>query len=99
MLEMAEALITHIKPKEENLRAKCTSELFAADRANELVKEGMSFREAYLEVKTQYTGTQVNKSISAEELEKNLRSKTHLGAPGNLGLEILEKQLETTTLS
>ena len=99
MLEMAEAPITHIKPKEENLRAKCTSELFAADRANELVKEGMSFREAYLEVKTQYTGTQVNKSISAEELEKNLRSKTHLGAPGNLGLEILEKQLETTTLS
>lgn len=93
MLEMAEALITHIQPKEENLRAKCTAELFAADRANELVKDGMSFREAYQEVKTDL------ESLELEDLDKNLKSKTHLGAPGNLGLEILEKQLKTFTLS
>ncbi len=92
MLEMAEALITHIKPKEKNLRAKCTAELFAADRANELVKNGMSFREAYLEVKENLD------QLDTEDLDKNLKSKKHLGATGNLGLEILEKELETKNL-
>jgi len=94
MLEMSKELVKNITPNEEKLRAKCTPELFAADRANELVKEGASFRDAYLEVKELYTGDNTKLSPSVD-IDKNLKSKKHLGATGNLGLEILEEKLET----
>lgn len=89
MVKMAELLITNIVPKEENLREKCTPELFAADRANDLVtKEGMTFRDAYRKV-----GNNLNK-LKNINLDENLKTKKHLGATGNLGLEILEKRLD-----
>ena len=98
MLEMTGALIENIKPKEQNLRAKCTKELFAADQANELVKKGMSFREAYSVVKKELNETDSNDSFSDEVLNQNLRSKTHLGATGNLGLDILQKEVKNSTI-
>ena len=38
----------------ENLEAACTPELYATDEALKLVKGGMSFREAYQQVKEKY---------------------------------------------
>lgn len=88
MLEMTQALIENIVPKESNLRKKCTPELFAADAANDLVKKGMSFRDAYKKV-----GNNLD-NLKEVNLDKNLRSKKHLGATGNLGLEKLEVKLK-----
>jgi len=88
MVEMAKYLIQNIEPKEEKIRSACTPELFAADRANELVLEGMTFRDAYREV-----GNNLDK-LKEVDLEENIKSKTHLGALGNLGLEVLQKRLE-----
>lgn len=86
MLEMATLMVRHLRPVEERLREACTPELYAADRANELVKEGASFREAYHTVKGDLETLQ-----RLDPLE-NLRSKTHLGAPGNLGVERLREE-------
>lgn len=88
MLEMTQALIENITPKEANLRTKCTPELFAADSANEMVKQGKTFRDAYVEV-----GNNLDK-LKDIDLDENLTSKKHLGATGNLGLEKLENLLK-----
>jgi len=90
MVKMAKYLIQNITPKEANIRKACTPELFAADRANELVLEGMTFRDAYREV-----GNNLDQ-LKNVDLEENIKSKTHLGAIGNLGLEILAKRLQET---
>lgn len=88
MLTMATALIENIEPNEDKLRAAFTPDIFAADKANQYVKEGMSFRDAYLKVKENLS------ELEQENLDQNLKSKKHLGAPGNLGLEKLEVQLK-----
>lgn len=93
MIEMAMLLVENIKPKEENLRSECTPELFAADAANALVKNGHTFRDAYREI-----GENLDK-LEEVDLDENLHSKKHLGATGNLGLEILKKKLQNFNMN
>ncbi len=88
ILEMAQVLIENITPKKENLRSKCTPELFAADAANQMVKSGKTFRDAYQEI-----GNNLNK-LKSVDIDKNLKSKKHLGATGNLGLDLLQNKLK-----
>lgn len=88
LLEAAELLITHMKPIKENLAEACSSEIFAAEAAYNLVKtKGMTFREAY-----RYIGDNPDEveDISAEEI---LKKYTHLGSPGNAGLGMLRERL------
>ncbi len=54
----------------------------------ELVKEGTPFRDAYKEV-----GTNLE-SLKNKDPVKNIKSKTHTGATGNLGLDKLEKKIK-----
>lgn len=89
MFEIANLLIENCVPNEDNLRAAFLPEIFAADQANDLVKQGISFREAYLQVKSSPS----DKEDIGGLLDENLKSKTHLGATGNLGLELLQRQL------
>lgn len=91
-LDMATLMVNSLKPAEDNISAACTPELFAADRANELVKEGHSFREAYHKVKQELD------ELEADDPVANLRSKTHLGAPGNPGVEPLRRELRAFRL-
>lgn len=89
LLGAADLLITNMKPIKENLADACSSEIFAAEAAYDLVKEkGMTFREAY-----RHIGDHPEKveNISAEEIMKKY---THLGSPGNAGLEKLRERLE-----
>ncbi len=58
-----------------------TPEIFATDKALELVKKGMPFRNAYKEV-----GLNLDKLKSIDPI-KNIMAKKHIGATGNLGLE------------
>ena len=78
-------MLSAIKPKEEVIKAKLSQGIFAADIANELVKEkGLPFRDAY---------KQAMEKLEAQtpDLQKNIASKISLGAPGNLGLENLDQ--------
>ncbi len=88
MLDMSRLLAEHLEPVREKLTAACTPEMFAADRANELVKQGMSFREAYHQVKQ---GNEHQPDIDPAE---NIKTKTHLGSTGNPGLERLRGKAE-----
>jgi len=87
MLEIAGCLIDNLSPIEANLRAAFVPNIFAADAANEMVKNGIPFRDAYLEV-----GNNLG-DLTLVDIDENLKSKTHLGSTGNLGLELLQQQL------
>jgi len=90
MLEAVQILISNIEPNRETLEAACTSELFAAEAANKLVKEkGVSFREAYHIIKTDLD---ISKSLHWSEMMKNY---SHLGSPGNPGIEELKERLKS----
>jgi len=69
---------------------RCTEafspEVFAADEALRLVtSEGMPFRDAYQQV-----GLNLEK-LETQDPVQNILAKKHLGAPGNLALDRLEK--------
>ena len=66
---------------EENLRRGFIPEIFATDRALELVAEGTPFRDAY-----RHVGTHLEE-LKARDAVENLKSKTLQGGPGNLGLD------------
>jgi argininosuccinate lyase len=88
-LEAAQILINHIEPNRAELEAACTTELFAAEAANQLVKEeGISFREAYHIIKTE---PDISKSLKLNEMMKKY---THLGSPGNPGISVLRNRLD-----
>lgn len=91
MLDATKQLITGLEVNEEQLLDKINSELFAADAANELVKNGVPFRDAYQQVKSNL------ESISEEDVYEKLAQSKHLGATGNLGLEIVERNINHTS--
>jgi argininosuccinate lyase len=70
------------------LRAGFTSEIFAADRALELVAEGMPFRDAYRKVGAELATLQGSDPTDA------IRKKTSTGSPGNLRLDVSRKAME-----
>ena len=75
----------------ENCEKSLTKEVFAADYANELVRKGMPFREAYM------TTTSMISKIRIIDPKKNIMNKTHTGAPGNLRLKNSRKELDKIT--
>jgi len=88
LLEATQILLTNLQPNREKLKEACTSELFAAEAANLLVKEkGLSFRDAYREI-AENPGR-----ASSFTSEKLMQEFTHLGSPGNAGLSELRKRL------
>lgn len=88
-LNMALILFDYLEPKEENLiKAFKNPEIFATDYAYELVIKGMPFRDAYVKV-----GNNLD-SLKKTDPYKNIKSKKHLGATGNLGIKIIEQRLK-----
>jgi argininosuccinate lyase len=65
----------------ERLRAACTNELFATDRAYALARDGIPFRDAYRQVAADPAGQEVG------DLVARLHARDSEGAPGNLGLD------------
>lgn len=72
----------------DQLASACGPEIFATDRVYELVKKGITFRDAYNEVKKHLN------EVSKENIEQVFAARTTLGSPGNLGLEYYEEALE-----
>jgi len=79
--------IERLEVVEENLRRGFLPEIYATDRALELVLEGRPFRDAYRHVAAHLDG------LSARDPVANLKSKRLLGGPGNLRLAALVKGL------
>ncbi|HEY7125557.1 MAG TPA: argininosuccinate lyase [Ktedonobacterales bacterium] len=88
-LEVVRLFAASLQVDEERLRAACTPELFATDRAYELVGQGMPFREAYREVAAAPAAQEQG------DLVGRLRERTSEGAPGNLGLEQVAARIQT----
>ncbi len=74
--------MSKLQVNEEKLAAGFLPEIYAADRAVELVGKGMPFREAYRQV-----AAELDKLENKDPYEA-IRQKTHSGATGNLGLEM-----------
>jgi argininosuccinate lyase len=78
--------VDRLEVVEANLRKGFLPEIYATDRALELVLEGKPFRDAYREVAATLD------SLGARDPVKNLKSKKLQGGPGNLGLQGLAKR-------
>ncbi len=80
-LEVVGLYAARLQVDRERLEAACTPELFATDRAYELVAAGMPFRDAYREVAADPTAQRPG------DLVARLRARASEGAPGRLELE------------
>jgi len=92
-LKVAELTISNLSPNKDKLLAACTPELFATDKAYELVQQGMPFRDAY-----RYVGTNLDKLEGADP-EESLKKRTHIGASGNLGLSKLKETISASKVN
>lgn len=89
-LEVMAIIMKKITPNEEKLLDAMSPHLFAAHKAFEMVKDGMSFRDAYQEVGSQLDSLEVDK----ESIVDMLKLSTHQGGTGNLQLEKTEARLK-----
>lgn len=88
-LKIVKLMVENMEPVVENLEAAFDDvEIYAADYANELVEGGMTFRDAYVAV-----GENLSK-LEKRDVYENIKSKTHLGATGNLGIARYRKFLK-----
>ncbi len=79
-IEVLILTINSIKPKVEDLIKSCSPEIYATHFAYELVKNGMPFRKAYLEIKKNL------KKIKSPNPIAFLKQSNHSGGTNNLKL-------------
>jgi len=84
-------VINSLVPNEERLLEEMSPELFAAHKAFELVKQGESFRDAYVEVGANLDAISVDK----ENILTMLKQSTHQGGVGNLQLDKLSAEAKS----
>jgi argininosuccinate lyase len=87
-LTVVRLTIERMEVVEENLRKGFIPEIYATDRALELVADGMPFRDAYREVAANLD------ALAARDPVENLKSKTLEGGTGNLGLDALDARAD-----
>jgi len=87
-LSVVRLTVERVEVVEANLRKGFLPEIFATDRALELVAEGTPFRDAYREVAANLD------ALADRDPVENLRSKTLQGGPGNLGLDTVEARAD-----
>ena len=86
-IKMVNKMFKNLKVNGEKCMKALSPEILAADKAMALVKKGMPFRDAYNAVwKNPGSDTET-------DTEWFLFSGKHTGAPGNLGLNKIEKQI------
>jgi len=91
-LDAMGAIIDNIEPNKDILMESmfaCPG-LFAAHKAFDKVREGMTFRDAYREV-----GSHIDKiKVTEKDINRWLKMSTHQGGTGNLRLDMVEKQIK-----
>ncbi len=85
-LRVCALVVSGLKVNKDACIKACTGapEIFATDKAVELAAGGIPWRDAYLKMAE---GLKDMKALKAEEVVANIRSKKHMGATGNLGLD------------
>ena len=86
-LAVMRPLVAGLKVDKQALRRGFGPEVFATDRALELVAGGMPFRDAYREVKSRIG------ELAGGDPDAALAAKTHLGATGGLDLAALNARI------
>ncbi|MFD1142079.1 argininosuccinate lyase [Larkinella insperata] len=86
-LQITDFMLEHLQVKTNLLDDPKYDPLFSVERVNELVLQGVPFREAYLQVKTEVE----EGSYTASRTLKH----THEGSLGNLGNDQIVKQMNT----
>lgn len=89
-LAAAAIVVENLIPNEEEMINNMSPELFAAHKAFELVKEGKTFREAYVEVGQNLDKIEINK----DSIVAMLKESKHQGGVGNLQLDKLLEEVE-----
>jgi argininosuccinate lyase len=87
-LDVVAIIMEQVTVKNNNCLSAFSGDVFATDYALELVKEGVPFRDAYKQVAENL------EELNTRDPLENIKSKTHLGATGNLGLDMLKTQIE-----
>ncbi|HOJ49476.1 MAG TPA: argininosuccinate lyase [Spirochaetota bacterium] len=85
-LKAIKIVFSSIRPIEENIIKAFDKYIFATDYAYKKVVEGVPFRRAYREV-----GESLD-NIPIMDPKENILSKNHLGATGNLGIDIIKSR-------
>ena len=86
-LQLSRLMLSNIEIKENILSDEKYAYLFSVEAVNELVNNGIPFREAYKQV-----GNQIEKGTFKFDPGKGLRH-THEGSIGNLGTEEIKNQM------
>ena len=86
-LALVPALIDALKFDEDKMRAAITADMHATDRAIELAREGVPFREAYARAAREIP------TLSSRTPEESLQARVSLGGAANLGLDRLDQRL------
>lgn len=87
-IRVMELSIQKLKVNKEKCLEGFTPEIYATDAALELVANGASFRDAYVEV-----GLNVDKLGQRDALD-SINSRKHTGSTGNLGLELITADIQ-----
>ena len=87
-LAVCDLTFQKMRVNEERCIAAFTPEVFAADRALELVQEGVAFRDAYRRVAKELD------QLAARDPRQAIRARTHQGGTANLGLDLARGRLE-----
>ncbi|MGL1890774.1 MAG: argininosuccinate lyase [Spirochaetaceae bacterium] len=87
-IRVMELSIKNLKVNVDKCLAGFTPEIYATDAALELVAGGASFRDAYVEV-----GLNVDK-LGQRDAVESIKSRTHTGSTGNLGLNIAREEIK-----
>lgn len=90
-LRIMETVIGRLGVNEENLLKGFSREVFAADEAARLAKEGVPFRQAYRKVVKNLN------QLKKEDPYKNIKEKSYKGATGNLSLQEAEEGIDCLT--
>ena len=97
-LDICTLVVSHVQVNVERCVVASTYELFAADRAYELVQNNnMPFRDAYRIVGAEVTA-QLDRQGSLptetqEQLIARLHARNHLGGAGNVGHDLIQQRL------
>ncbi len=90
-LDIFSFIVPRVKVNRKALVKACSLELFATDKALELVKQGVPFRDAYRIIAESKFG-------SKADIFENIKGKRNIGATGNLGLHRLVKRVKKESL-
>lgn len=87
-VRVMKGLIAGMRVNRDALRAGFTPDVFATDRALELVADGIPFRDAYHSVKSNLH------ELAAIDPREAIRKKAHAGAPFGLDFAWMKKRIE-----